>query len=101
MMRRGMNLAPLQRPWVIERLSMPDVQRMSRTWVLWSDGRVVGGADAYMELAAMVWWAKPLAWIGRTRSGKRILTRVYNWVARNRHCISGACGLRHGRHATS
>lgn len=92
--RRGFALVPLQRHWVRGRLDMPEHQRMSAMWVLRTDGRLVGGADAFVYLAGFVWWAAPLAWLGRIPPVMRLLRPLYARIARNRYCIAGACGLR-------
>jgi predicted DCC family thiol-disulfide oxidoreductase YuxK len=87
--RRGYRLAPLGRRWVRERLPDPPDEML----LLLPDGRVLGGADAYIHLSWRVWWATPLALLA-SLPGLRFLTRrLYARIARNRPRISRACGL--------
>ena len=56
-----------------------------------SDGRILGGADAVVELARRVWWGWPL-WVFAQAPGSRPLLRAaYRWIAARRHCLGGTC----------
>ena len=44
--RLGIEIAPLQTPWVAERLRLPKDARLTDLWLLLRDGRELVGADA-------------------------------------------------------
>ena len=89
----GFHLAPLQAPWVRQRLQLSDARLMDEMRVLTAAGDVYGGADALLHVARRIWWSRPftvLAWI----PGVMPLSRAaYRWIARHRHEIPGACPL--------
>lgn len=91
--RRGFRLAPLQRAWVRRRLRLDESELLREMRVMTAHGQVLGGAAAYVHLSRFVWWARPLVWVAEAPGGARLLDRVYAAIARNRHCISGICGL--------
>lgn len=57
------------------------------------DGRVLGGADALMELVRPLRWAWPLRLFSRLPGGMRALRHLYRWVADRRPCADGHCHL--------
>ena len=83
---RGFDLAPLQSPWVIECLDLPEHELLSRMRVLTRDGRDFAGADALVCLARHVWWAWPFALAAHLPFGMPALRRAYDFVAQHRHC---------------
>ncbi len=90
---RGFTFVPLQEVWVAADLGIPAVELRREMKLQLADGRVVGGVDAWIELGRTVWWLLPLAAI-LTLPGIGALARAgYRWLARNRHCLSGVCGL--------
>ena len=93
----GFHLAPLQAPWVRQRLRVSDAALMDEMRVLTANDAVYGGADALLFLARHIWWTRPFtafAWI----PGVMPLARAaYRWIARHRHEISGSCPLPQAR----
>ena len=93
----GFRFAPLQSPWVRERLALPENLLMAEMRVLTVAGRVIGGADAVVYLARelgvsrRVWWARPLAIVSKLPLAMPLLRFAYRWVARRRYCGQGAC----------
>jgi predicted DCC family thiol-disulfide oxidoreductase YuxK len=61
------------------------------------DGRWFGGADAWLEMCAQVFWLRPLNWIGRLPGIHQCLHWGYRRIAANRHCLGGRCELPHGK----
>jgi predicted DCC family thiol-disulfide oxidoreductase YuxK len=91
--RNGFAVAPLQADWVRRRLALtaiPDEMKL-----ILSDGRVVGGAEAAVVLAASIPWSRPLAQGSRLSPVMALLDHSYRWVAAHRGCSPEACRL-HG-----
>jgi predicted DCC family thiol-disulfide oxidoreductase YuxK len=84
-------LVPLQSPWVRERLGLAEAELLEEMRLLKSDGRVIGGADALLEIARDFWWTWPLRLLGRIPVVREWLRAGYRWVARRRSCASGVC----------
>jgi len=88
---RGFGVAPLQSPWVCERLGTPAGEQPEEMKVVTADGRILGGADAIIHLARYIWWAWPLFALSQIPGMKGPAAQAYRWVAANRHCLSGTC----------
>ena len=56
-----------------------------------SDGRHFGGADALVQIARNIWWARPLFALAQIPGATPILRAGYRRLAANRHCLGGAC----------
>jgi predicted DCC family thiol-disulfide oxidoreductase YuxK len=89
--RRGMGVAPLQDPRVAALLGLPPSELFREMRLLLSDGRQLGGADACVAIARMIWWARPLAWFARFPRALRLLRLTYRAIAARRSCA--AAGL--------
>ena len=61
------------------------------------DGRELGGADAAMEIARHIWWLRPLWLVNRIPGVMPVFSAGYRFIARHRHCASGACVIRKRR----
>lgn len=92
--RRGFGLAPLQTPWVRNRLGLTPRSDLTDMKVLTRDGEVLGGADGAIHLARYLWWAWPLYALARLPGMRRMLRLGYRWIAERRHCLGGACAPR-------
>jgi len=90
---RGFHLAPLQAPWVRQRLGMSQVDLLHEMRVLTVDDALYGGADAMVFLARQVWWTRPFMVVTRVPGVMALLRWAYRWVARSRHRLSAACAL--------
>lgn len=84
--QRGFGLAPLQAPWVAERLGMAPNELLEEMKVSTSEGILLGGGDAVAFLAHEIWWAWPLYWAAQLPFGMALLRRAYRWVATRRAC---------------
>src|SRR6185503_10626646 len=58
--KREFELAPLQEPWVAERLEMPLNELLADIRLLTRDGVLLSGADVHLFLMRRIWWAWPL-----------------------------------------
>ena len=89
--RHRFALLPLQTPWVTERLASCDEELLSGMRLLTGEGQIHGGADALIEIARRIWWAKPVYWLSRIPLVQSVLVMGYRWLARNRTCLGGSC----------
>ncbi len=78
---RRFDLAPLQTPWVRERLGLPEGERPKEMIVLTVSGESHRGADAIAFLARHIWWAWPLYVLSRLPGVMRLMRRVYRNIA--------------------
>ena len=91
--KRGFHLAPLQAPWVRERLKLSEKDLLHEMRVLTADDVLYGGADSVVFLAQQVWWARPFTALAKLPGVMPLLRAAYRWVARNRHQLSAACSV--------
>jgi DNA-binding transcriptional regulator GbsR (MarR family)/predicted DCC family thiol-disulfide oxidoreductase YuxK len=87
--RRGFALVPLQTPWVKDRLGQIPGESVDEMKLLTTNGGVVGGADAAVELGRAVWILRPLVWMSGVPGGRWFLQWAYRWIARHRRCGDG------------
>jgi predicted DCC family thiol-disulfide oxidoreductase YuxK len=88
---RGFDLAPLQSPWVLECLDVPEHELLARMRVLTREGGDVAGADALLFIARTIWWAWPLYAVSLLPGCRPWLRRLYDFVARHRQCSGDSC----------
>ena len=93
--RRGFHWLPLQTPDTTTRTGASEAELRAEMKLRFPDGRVIGGVDAWVALFRSVWWLWPMGTLIGLSGVKGLSAAAYRWFARNRHCISGACGLRH------
>ena len=91
--RLDLDIAPLQAPWVTERLGLRPETRMRDLRLVLDDGRLFAGADAYRYVMARLWWARPLGALAGAPGLRRVFDAGYRAFADNRLGISHACGL--------
>lgn len=96
--RRGFQCEPLQSPWVQERIELRPHELLREVRVLTADGVLSGGADAMLCLAEHIWWARPVAWLGRIGWIHGCLDLLYRELAEHRPCSEGVCRIAQGRH---
>jgi predicted DCC family thiol-disulfide oxidoreductase YuxK len=90
---RGFEPRPLQTPWVGEQLGLSPTQLLTEMRLLLPDGRLYGGADAFLQVARRYWWAWPLYLLGHLPGVKPLLRVLYRRIARNRRCLGDVCGI--------
>ena len=84
---RGVSFLPLQTTGAAEALGVAPERLLDEMRLLAADGRVFGGADAFVAVARLFWWGRLLSPITRLRA----LHAGYRGVASRRHCESRAC----------
>ncbi|MFM7556757.1 MAG: thiol-disulfide oxidoreductase DCC family protein [Verrucomicrobiota bacterium] len=90
---RRIEFAPLQAPWVRERLGLAPGRLPDEMKLLTPDGRVLGGPDAIAWMCRRVAWLWPLG-VLMVLPGLDAVTRLgYRWIARNRYCLGDVCEL--------
>jgi predicted DCC family thiol-disulfide oxidoreductase YuxK len=96
--RHGFHLVPLQTPGSAERVGVTADALFARMHLLTRDGRRFAGADAFVEIARHLWWARPLAGAASFPAANSLLHRCYDWIAANRYGLGGTCRVQ-GRHS--
>ena len=89
--RRGFDLAPLQASWLNECLGLGVPEIPGEMLVLTTNGQLHAGADALLYLARRIWWARPIAFLGRLPPLYHLMVKAYRLIAANRMCLGGAC----------
>ena len=89
--RHHLDRAPLQTPWVRQRLGLKPNEPLPEMKLLANDGQVYGGADALLQIARRIWWAWPLFTISFLPGVKNLLRAAYRKIAERRNCINGQC----------
>ncbi len=87
-------VAPLQDPWVTERLELSPDAMLRDVRLLFRDGRQLQGADVYRYVLRRLWWAYPVYLLAVAPGLRRLFDRGYRAFADHRRWISAACGLR-------
>ena len=103
--RRGFRWLPLQSPGAAERLGIGGVALRDEMKLLLSDGRIVGGVDAWVVLFRTVWWLWPVGCLLTLPGLHWVGDYAYRWIALHRHRFVGRCEIQgqkpvHHRHGT-
>lgn len=96
---RGFRLLPLQTPGTAERLGVTPHDLLAEMHLLTSAGQRLRGADALLEIARHLWWARPLVPLAQLPGARPLLRRIYAHIAAHRHCLGGRCLIHHTRKA--
>jgi predicted DCC family thiol-disulfide oxidoreductase YuxK len=91
--RRGFEVAPLQSPWVAEKLHIDPFRLTEDVRLLLPDGRHIQGADVYRYAMKRIWWAYPLYLFSVLPLMRHAFDRGYRTFARHRHQVSRLCRL--------
>ena len=91
--RLDLDIAPLQAPWVAERLGLAPETLLRDLRLVLDDGRQLVGADAYRFVMARLWWARPLGLLAGAPGLRDVFDAGYRAFADSRLGISHACGL--------
>ena len=92
--RLGLATAALQEPWVASRGDLSPEALMRDIHILFADGRLVRGADAYRWVLRRRWWGVPIWCVVVIPPGRWLFDLAYRWFARNRHHVSHVCGIK-------
>lgn len=91
--RLNLAIAPLQEPWVAQRLPLAAPELLRDIRLLLADGRHYAGADVYRYVWRRLWWAYPLFLFSVLPGLRGLFDRAYRAFADRRHRISSACRL--------
>ena len=91
--RRGVHLVRLQAAWAGPSLGLSPDELLTEMKLRTADGRVFGGADAFIQLARMTWWAWPVFLLAQLPGAKTVLRTAYRVIARRRHGLAGRGAL--------
>jgi predicted DCC family thiol-disulfide oxidoreductase YuxK len=91
LLRRNFHLVPLQARWAQERLGLTAGEPLAEMKLVSADGRVLGGADAMVEIAGSIWWMWPLWTLAQVPGVRLVLRRAYRRLAANRYCFGRKC----------
>lgn len=91
--RRGFEWLPLQSPGAADRLGLPETALLEEMKLRLPDGQVIGGIDSWIVLFRSVWWLWPLGALLSLPGFHALGGGCYRWIARNRYCFGGKCGL--------
>ena len=94
--KRGFAIAPLQEPWVAEKLGLAPEEVLGDLRLLLRNGGRIQGADVYRHVMRRIWWATPLYLVSITPLLERVFDWCYRMFATHRYRISGACRLEGG-----
>ena len=89
----GLDIAPLQAPWVADRLSLPPEHLVHDIRILFEDGTDLEGAAVYRYAVQHIWWAFPLDLFSVTPGLRQVWDWGYRTFRDNRHQFSQACGM--------
>ncbi len=92
--RHHFEVAPLQTPWVWERLQLEPGKPLLEMKFLTADGEVFGGAEALWQIARNIWWAWPLFAVSFLTGARFLLNAAYRQIAARRNCFGGQCALK-------
>ena len=87
-------VAPLQTPWMQERLQLEPGKPLLEMKLLTTGGEVFGGAEALWQIARRIWWAWPLFAVSFLPGARFLLDAVYRQVAARRNCFGGQCVIK-------
>ena len=83
--------APLQASWARARFGGTEEEWRSEMRFQLADGRCYGGADAVLEIASFIAWARPWLLLTRLPGVRPLLRAAYARVAALRPCANGSC----------
>lgn len=89
--RRNLGVAPLQDRRVSALLGLTPQELLREIRFLHCDGHHTGGADAVLDVAREIWWARPVVWLSKLPGMMRVLHSGYHWVAAQRSCAAEQC----------
>ena len=91
--RRGFAIAPLQAPWVQEKLEGIEGDPLDDIHLLLVTGELLSGADVYRYAMRRIWWTYPLYVLSIFPALRIVFDASYRWFAKHRYEVSEACAL--------
>ncbi len=92
--KTGYDTAPLQAKWVREKLNLPEDLLNKDIVLLFSDGRKLVGADAYIYGMKTVWWSSPVGLLLSIPPFRQLTWLFYKLFNRDRFLVSRVCHLK-------
>jgi uncharacterized protein len=89
----GYDSAPVQASWVRDNLKMTHLELTQDIRLLFRDGRMMNGADAYLHIMKRVWWLAPIGLILSLPLLRWLTWQFYKNFNSNRFLISKICRL--------
>src|SRR6187455_845880 len=89
--RVGFTAAPLQQPWVAQRLNVSPQRLLDEMHVVAREGNVLSGADALVYLLSQFSCLWPVYKAIANPRFRPSLRNIYRWIAQHRHCGRGVC----------
>jgi predicted DCC family thiol-disulfide oxidoreductase YuxK len=91
--RLGLDVAPLQSPWVADRTGLSQDVLLQDLRLLHRDGSLTSGAEVYREILRRLRWTYPLYLLSVMPGFRQVFNWAYRTFARHRMSISTSCGL--------
>ena len=89
----GLDIAPLQTPWVAERAGLSSEALLTDLQLLHADGHLTTGIDVYRYVMRRLWWARPLYFVSLAPVVRQLFDWGYRTFARHRRTISSTCRI--------
>jgi predicted DCC family thiol-disulfide oxidoreductase YuxK len=90
--RLGLDVAPLQSPWVGQRTGLPGDVLLQELRLLHRDGSLTSGADVYRYILRRLRWTYPVYLLSVMPGFRPLFDWAYRTFARHRMRISASCG---------
>jgi predicted DCC family thiol-disulfide oxidoreductase YuxK len=91
--RIGLDVAPLEAPWVAERTGLSPELLLTELRLVHADGRLTSGADVYRYVMRRLWWAWPIYVVSIVPAGRQIFNWGYRAFAARRRQLSSVCHI--------
>ncbi len=91
--RSGFAIASLQESRAAGQLKVAPGELLSDIRLLTRDGKLISGADVYLQVTRRIWWAWPFYAVFSLPGFNSLIHAGYRWFARNRYRFSHTCGL--------
>ncbi|WP_303674144.1 thiol-disulfide oxidoreductase DCC family protein [Vampirovibrio chlorellavorus] len=100
--RYGFETLPLQTGWVKEKMGFSadhelTADELKEMRVLTPSGKFYGGSEALIYISRFIWWGRPFYWMSFLPGARWVVGKIYQFIARNRHCYGKVCALNDGR----
>lgn len=92
--KTGYDIALLQSGWVMEKMNLPEELLNRDIVLLFTDGRKLVGADAYIFGMKKVWWSSPFGYLLNLPGFRQLTWLFYKVFNRNRFIVSKVCNLK-------
>lgn len=92
--KTGYDIAPLQAKWVKEKLALDDEHLNKDIVLMFTNGTILIGADAYIFGMKTVWWSSPAGYLLSLPGFKQLTWAFYKIFNRNRFFVSKVCRLK-------